>query len=261
MENKSLQEVQKQLEAITEARKKEEAYLHDIQKQLISLQSTAEGSLERLAAVKDEETALQNKVFLMQKEAIKEALSVNGLKKLISDQNPLVKKLKDKGKEIKEVLDGTAFDKQWVDEQYEIYKDKCIKSGEIAKSKEEFKKIALSLKEFKNEGSAQISAIANKASNELKKFGKFFQDSFKTNITVDTQDEVEVIDPPTSKKEGLDLWLKHSGATYDETKLVELYESYTSYLEKTFEDKLEKDVIYAFQGSAFKKAFKKAFEQ
>lgn len=260
MENKSLQEVQKELDVVIDARKKEETYLNDIQKQLVSLQTTAESSLERLAAIKDEETALQYKVFLMQKEAIKDALSVTGLKKLISDQNPLVKKLKDKGKELKEVLDGTALDKQWIDEQYENYKAKCIKSGEAVKSKEEFKKIALSLKEFKNEGSAQINALASRAGSELKKFGKLFQDSFKTNVEVNSEEEVEVIDPPASKKEGLDLWIKHSGATYDETKLAELYEDYTSYLEKTFEGKLEKDVIYSFQGSAFKRAFKKSFE-
>lgn len=260
MENKSLQEVQKELEATTEARKKEEASLHDIQKQLTYLQTTAESSLERLTAIKNEETDLQYKVFIMQKEAIKEALSVTGLKKLISDQNPLVKRLKDKGKEIKEALDGTALDKQWIDEQYESYKEKCIKSGEAVKSKDDFKRIALSLKEIKNEGSAQISAIASKAGSELKRFGKLFQDSFKTSVVVNSEEEAEVIDPPASKKEGLDLWIKHSGATYDEAKLAELYEDYTSYLEKTFEGKLEKDVIYAFQGSAFKKAFKKSFE-
>jgi len=262
MENKSFQEVQKELEAITEARKKEEGYLADIQKQLTSLQKTAEDSLERLTAIKDEETSLQYQVFTLQKEALKDALSVTGLKKVFSDQNPLVKKLKDKGKEIKEVLDGTAFDKQWVDEQYEKYKNVCIKNGEAFKSKEEFKKVALTLKDLKDEGGVQINAIASKAGNEIKKLGKLFQDSFKSSVSVDisSEEEEESIDPPVSKKEGLDLWIKHSGATYDEANLVKLYENYTSYLETTFGDKLQKDVIYAYQGSAFKKALKKAFE-
>jgi hypothetical protein len=258
MDEKSLQEVQKDLQEVIEARKLEETALEDIQSQLVTLQKNAEASLERLSTLKDQETSLQYKVFLLQKEAIKGALSVTGLKKVFSDQNPLVKKLKDKGKEIKEALDGTAFDKQWIDEQYEKYKESCIKKGEAIKSKEEFKNIAMTLKDIKSEGNAQITAIASKAGSELKKFGKLLQDSIKTQVTVDIETEEEKLDPPTTKGEGLDLWLKHSGAVYSEEKLPELYEEYVSYLKKEFGEDLPKEVFYSYQGSSFKKALKKA---
>lgn len=266
MENKSLQEVQKELEEVVSARKKEEAFLSEVQAQLSALQKSTEGSLEKLSALKDQETSLQYKVFLMQKDAIKDAISVNGLMKVFSDKNPLVKALKDKGKEIKEVFDGTAFDKQWVDEQYEKYKDACIKKGEEFKSKEEFKSVALTIKDLKTEGNAQITAIASKAGNGLKKFSKALQETIRSNVavssevSVSSEDESDKLDVPTTKGEGLDLWLKHSGETYNEEKLADLYEAYVAYLNKEFDGKIAEDAIYSFKGGSFKKALKKAFQ-
>lgn len=259
MEHKSLQEVQKELQSIIAARKQEEDNLNNIQTKLTSLQDSAEVSLEKLSSFKDQETSLQYKVFLMQKEALKNSLNVSGLKKIFSDNNPFVKKIKDKSKEIKEALDGTAFDKQWIDEQYEKYKEASIKKGEDIKSKDEFKNIVMVINGIKSEGNAQITAIAEKAGSELKKFSKLIQDSIKSNVSVDSKEE-EKFDPPTTKAEGLDLWLKHSGSTYNEENLSELYEKYVAYLNKEFKEKIKEELIYSYQGGSFKKAFKKAFQ-
>lgn len=84
MENKSLQEVQQELQETIKARKKEEECFSDVQSQLVALQKAAEASITRLHALKDQEASLQYKVLLLQKEAIKAALSVSGLKRVFS---------------------------------------------------------------------------------------------------------------------------------------------------------------------------------
>ncbi len=270
MEQKKLSEVQTELKEATFLRREKESELEDLNNQFLIIQKKIESSLENIQIIKDKESSLQNKVFLIQKDAFKETLSVSGLKKLFSDNNSFVKKIKDKGKEIKEVLDGTAFDKEWIDEQYEKYKSTCIKKGEEIKSKEEFKRIAVTIKEIKD-GAININwnSLINKAENGFNRVKTKVQEALtssnfeessqaKEYSNISSVSESEQIDPPETKKEGLELWLKHSGISYSEEKINQLYEDYTQYLTKNFGDTISIDKTYSFKGGAFKTALKKS---
>jgi len=216
MEQKKLSEVQAELKEATLLRRTKESELEDLTSKFLIIQKAIESSLENLQIIKDKESSLQNKVFLIQKDAFKETISVSGLKKLFSNNNSFVKKIKEKGKEIKEVLDGTAFDKEWIDEQYEKYKSTCIKKGEEIKSKEEFKIIAGTIKEIKD-GANNINwnSLLNKAENGFNKVKTKVQEVWtasnfedEINIKFDPTSSLDIssvshsdkIDPPVNKK-------------------------------------------------------------
>jgi hypothetical protein len=274
MEQKKLSEVQAELKEATLLRRTKESELEDLTSKFLIIQKAIESSLENLQIIKDKESSLQNKVFLIQKDAFKETISVSGLKKLFSNNNSFVKKIKEKGKEIKEVLDGTAFDKEWIDEQYEKYKSTCIKKGEEIKSKEEFKIIAGTIKEIKD-GANNINwnSLLNKAENGFNKVKTKVQEVWtasnfedEINIKFDPTSSLDIssvshsdkIDPPETKKEGLELWITHSGVSYSEEKINQLYEEYTDYLNKNFGNDISSEKIYSFKGGAFKTALKKS---
>ncbi|NCQ51626.1 hypothetical protein GW796_06975 [archaeon] len=253
MKNLSLKDTQQLLKETNYFRKAEESNLDTLQESFHEIQKSIETSLEKLQALKEKESTLQNKLFLMQKDLVKENLNVNGIKKLFSNTN-FVKKIQ----EIKEVLDGTALDKQWIEEHYLKYKASCIKAGEEIKSKEEFKKIADSLKNVEDTVSnIQFGELFAKASKEAKKVGKFVQEAFSTTISSQSDSEPLDIEAPTSKKEGLILWLKNSNIVYSDEKVLELYQEYNSYLSKFFDNEVPTELIYSYKGGAFKQALKK----
>lgn len=274
MENISIQEIQQQLKEVSTLRKQQEENLEYLQSEFSKIQASISDSLENLQELKDKESSLQNKLFLIQKENIKEALSINGIKKMFSDSNLLVKKLKEKSKEIKEVFDGTHLDKDWIDEQYEKYKEISIKKGEEIKSKEEFKKIALTLKHAKEEvTSIQFGDLFNKAGEKIQQASKKIQETLSSQFqevdkeTIEEPKEeviiVEIVQP-TTKKEGLESWIKNSDREvpiekdYSDEKISQFYEEYVAYLNILFDNNTPTEVVYSMKGSAFKTALKKA---
>lgn len=274
MEQLSIQEIQQQLKEVSTLRKQQEENLESLQSEFSKIQVSISDSLENLQELKDKESSLQNKLFLIQKENIKEALSINGIKKMFSDSNPLVKKIKEKSKEIKEVFDGTHLDKEWIDEHYDKYKETCIKKGEEIKSKEEFKKIALTLKNAKDEvTSIQFGDFFNKAGEKIQQASKKiqetlssqFQETVKETIE-EPKEEVIIVEivQPTTKKEGLESWIKNSDREipiekdYSDEKIPEFYDEYVSYLNILFDNNTPIEVVYSIKGSAFKTALKKA---
>jgi len=54
------------------------------------------------------------------------------------------------------------------------------------------------------------------------------------------------------------LWITHSGVSYSEEKINQLYEEYTDYLNKNFGNDISSEKIYSFKGGAFKTALKKS---
>lgn len=269
MEQKTLTQVQDELKEVTSKRKEQESNLEQLQEKFSKIQKDLEFTLDSLKNLKDTESSLQHKLFLMQKESIKENLNIGGLKKIFSESNPLVKKIKDKGKEIKEVLDGTAFDKHWIDEKYEQYKNNCIKKGEEIKSKEEFKKIAITLKELKHDASeSQIFELIGKATDSLKKVGKKVQSVLINEESNPIQEEkttesqkVEngvVVELPKTKKEALEFWVKKFNIQYSEENIATLYEQYTIFLIQQYGQMSFAEIRYSDKGSAFKTALKKA---
>jgi uncharacterized protein (DUF3084 family) len=274
MEQLSIQEIQQQLKEVSTLRKQQEENLESLKSEFSKIQVSISDSLENLQELKDKESSLQNKLFLIQKENIKEALSINGIKKMFSDSNPLVKKIKEKSKEIKEVFDGTHLDKEWIDEHYDKYKETCIKKGEEIKSKEEFKKIALTLKNAKDEVTAiQFGDFFNKAGEKIQQASKKiqetlssqFQETVKETIE-EPKEEVIIVEivQPTTKKEGLESWIKNSDREipiekdYSDEKIPEFYDEYVSYLNILFDNNTPIEVVYSIKGSAFKTALKKA---
>lgn len=89
--------------------------------------------------------------------------------------------------------------------------------------------------------------------------------NIETKLQIETQSTVEIksaddcdtLDAPSTKQEGLELWIKYEGVTYDEKNIIALYKSYTNFLESKFGDKIGQDVIYSQKGPSFKLAFRK----
>ncbi len=264
MNEKTIQEIQEELKSTTLLKKEKEENLHQLQSEFSKIHEALETTIKELKSVKEKESALMVQLYNMQKDAIKEHISIDGIKKLLSKENPIFKKISEKGKEIKEVLDGTAFDKKWLDEQYEKYKAVCVQKGEEIKSMDEFKKIAITLKELKEENSdSQIKEIFTTAKSKIKKVGEKVQGTLASleHLKEEVSEEQEkVSELPKTKKEALEYWVKIHNIQYSDDKIPELYEKYTIFLLQAYGQMSFGEMRYSDKGGAFKTALKKIFE-
>ena len=166
---------QKDIEAeiilATENRKNIENRLKTTQQDLSRLQQLFEDDIAQLKSAQTHENNLQESLYSLQKQQIKEVMSVDSLKKVIGDATPFFMRIKEKTlnkvQGVKDFLDGTALDNQWINEKYEEYKEICIQKGEEIKSKQEFQKIALAIKETENLGETSIYDKLSKISKEV----------------------------------------------------------------------------------------------
>lgn len=267
MEKQSIQQVQDELQQVSHQRKAAEEKFEHLQLQLTKIQTDMEENLDSLQKLKDQESILQNKVYQLQKESLKEALSFNGVKSLLSGASPLLQKIKEKGKELKDVFENSNFDKQWLDEQYDKYRDLCIKKGEEIKSKEEFQKVALTLKKLEKEGEDfSFSELLSKASKGVGNVGNTLKEAIK-NMKTEGIDKVlsskpEDISLPQTKQEALLQWVAERKITKASLNKAnsELYEDYTTYLNWVFENQIPEDILYSSKGGSFINALKKQFE-
>lgn len=101
----------------------------------------------------------------------------------------------------------------------------------------------------------------NKSNNEINSPSTEIGNSIINNIEVKDTVQIQTIDEyilekPTSKKEGLMLWVKFENPEYKEDKLNELHAQYSNFLSSKFEN-LSSEYIYSIKGPSFKLALRK----
>lgn len=261
-------ELEEQLNGATENRKSIEKQLKDTQVELTRLQQVFEENLVNLKVAQSHENTLQEQLYEVQKNNLKQAMSVEGIKKVFGDATPFFMRVKakalDKVKDVKEFLDGTAFDKKWVDERYEEYKTLCIEKGEEIKSKEEFQTIALAIKEA-NTTSTETS-LYDKMSNISREVGAAKNTIKSVWQTIGVEEKIgnfikaaEEESKPVDKKMVLQDWItsrniNNSGAKKD---MNELYGDYVQFLEHVYGKDNVTEVSYTFKSGSFTTAFNK----
>ena len=78
----------------------------------------------------------------------------------------------------------------------------------------------------------------------------------QNTVDIKAVEDVDVLEKPTSKKEGLMLWVKYENPEYKEEKLSELHAQYSNFLSLKFDD-LSNEYIYSIKGPSFKLALRK----
>lgn len=261
-------EVEDKLNSATDNRKNIELRLQETKQELLALQERFENDLNNLKVAQTQENDLQQELYEVQKNNIKQAISVDGLKKVFGDATPFFLKIKEKTlskvQGVKDYLDGTSIDKRWLEERYEEYKTICIEKGQEIKNKEEFQKIALAIKEStgSNEKSIldRVSSISHdlgEAKDTIKNIisslhlEKKISNLLKNEEVNSQNDNLQEI----TKASALETWIKTSEVdiVLPQTKedKIMLYDNYLNFIEATYgEDKLE-ELAYSFKGGSF----------
>jgi len=293
MEERTQKIVENELKETTLQRKSVEENLHSYQEQIKKLQEDIEFSFDSLKALQQKENNLQEELYLIQKESIKDALSLGGLKKIFGDSTPFFSSLKGKAVEtvqkVKGYMDGSYFDQKWLDEKYDEYKEHCIEKGEEIKSKEEFQKIALALRKMQNQedGDTNFFDVVGKVSKEVGSATTSVKSVFQslgfvekiTNALSTAREEIAHNEKELSNKETPlikkisedDTLIKDKKAVFAEwienrnvkkSKTTQdvnsLYEDYKLYISYVYPD--EKDELtYSIKGGAFTAALNRTF--
>ncbi len=112
------------------------------------------------------------------------------------------------------------------------------------------KAIALVAKESSNEIATDSNVnLSEKETNMINNV------EVKDTVEIQTSDE-QILEKPTSKKEGLMLWVKFENPEYKEEKIAELHAKYSNFLVAKFEN-LSSEYIYSIKGPSFKLALRK----
>lgn len=293
MDERNQQNVEKELKETTIQRKAVEENLHSFQEQIKKLQEDIEFSFDALKALQQKENNLQEELYTLQKESIKDALSLGGLKKIFGDSTPFFSSLKGKAVEtvqkVKGYMDGSYFDQKWLDEKYNEYKEHCITKGEEIKSKEEFQKIALALRKMQNQedGDSNFFDIVGKVSKEVGSASTSVKSVFQslgfvekiTNALTNAKEDIVLTEQKLVEKEvpiitkvDADVteakdkkvvfaeWIenrnvKKSKTTQDVNSLYEDYKLYVAYVYPEEKDEL----TYSMKGGAFTAALNRTF--
>lgn len=287
MEKQTQAELEAELKATNTQRKSVEKDLESYQEQIKQLQENIEFSLDSLKSLQTKENNLQDALYAVQKENIKAALNINGLKKIFGDSTPFLSSLKGKAVEtvqkVKGYVDGTYFDQKWLEEKYDDYKTHCIEKGEEIKSKEEFQKIALALRKMQSneDGDLNFFDVVGKVSKEVGSATSSVKNVFQTlgfveKITtalsgareelqkelspapvitkVDMQDEEN-----KDKKTVFNEWVEARNVKKSKSKqdLNALYNDYKLFVEFVYPEQPE--LSYSLKGGAFTAALNRTF--
>ena len=295
MEKRTQDKVELELNETTLNRKKIEDDLTSYQLEIKKLQENIEFSLDALKAIQTKENNLQEELYEIQKNNIKEVLSLNGIKKMFVDSTPFFSSLKNKTVEtvqkVKGYVDGTYFDQRWLDEKYSDYKEHCIQKGEEIKTKEEFQKIALALRKMQtnDDGDLNFFDILGKVSKEVGSAKNSVKDVFQSlgfvekinnalsSIKEDglqTEQEfiekslpvitkIEIKDDSLTikdKKNVFNEWIETRNIQKSKSKqdLNTLYEDYKLFVEYLYQEQKE-ELTYSLKGGAFTAALNRTF--
>lgn len=283
MEKQTQAELEAELKTTTAQRKAVEKDLESYQEQIKQLQDNIEFALDSLKALQTKENNLQEDLYTVQKESIKAALNINGLKKIFGDSTPFLSSLKGKAVEtvqkVKGYVDGSYFDQKWLEEKYDEYKEHCIEKGEEIKSKEEFQKIALALRKMQTNDdndlnffdmvgkvSKEVGSATNSVKNVFQSLG--FVEKI-TNALAGSKEEVAVEIPVTEvssdeevkdKKTVFNEWVEARNIKKSKSKedLEALYKDYKLFVEYVYPNNSE--LAYSLKGGAFTAALNRTFE-
>ena len=287
MEKQTQAELEAELKATNTQRKSVEKDLESYQEQIKQLQENIEFSLDSLKSLQTKENNLQDALYAVQKENIKAALNINGLKKIFGDSTPFLSSLKGKAVEtvqkVKGYVDGTYFDQKWLEEKYDDYKTHCIEKGEEIKSKEEFQKIALALRKMQSneDGDLNFFDVVGKVSKEVGSATSSVKNVFQTlgfveKITTalsgareELQKElnpapvITKVDPQDEenkdKKTVFNEWVEARNVKKSKSKqdLNALYNDYKLFVEFVYPDQPE--LSYSLKRGAFTAALNRTF--
>lgn len=245
------QDIEKDLADIIDQRKLVESRMENTQKELIRLQELLEGDFDNLKSKQNAENNYRTELYEVQKNSIKQAMSMDGIKKVLGDATPFFLKVKEKtlGKvqAMKDFLDGTSFDRKWVDEKYEEYKKVSINKGDEIKSKEEFEKIALAIKDSSETSNLSIYDRVSNISKEIGTAKTIIKNVWQS-IGVEEkvvqllqnnaeEETVEILD----KKTVLNIWLTSEKVNLNSS---HLYKQYTDFVKNTYGEDSFIDLAY-----------------
>lgn len=282
MEKQTQSQLEEELKVTNSQRKAVEKDLELYQEQIKTLQDNIVFSLDSLKALQTKENNIQENLYNVQKENIKLALNVNGLKKLFNDSTPFLSSLKGKAVEtvqrVKGYVDGSYFDQLWLEENYDFYKEHCIKNGEEIKSKDEFQKIALALRKMQsNEDndlnffdvvgkvSKEVGTATTSVKNVFQSLGfvEKITNALSTNKDY-TDNTPELLESTNSndinKKSVFNQWVEVRNIKKSKNKedLNTLYSDYKMFV--SFLHSENNDLTYSLKGGAFTSALNRTFE-
>lgn len=235
------QEIEKDLTDVINQRKLVESRMENTQKELNRLQNLLEVDFDNLKSKQNAENNYRTELYEAQKNNIKQVMSMDGIKKALGDATPFFLKVKEKtlGKvqAMKDFLDGTSFDRKWVDEKYEEYKQVSINKGDEIKSKEDFEKIALAIKDSSDSShlsiydrithiSKEIGAAKNTIKNVWQSIGV---EEKVIQLIQNNQDEEKIEN--LDKKTVLNIWINSNDI---DLKSPDLYKKYTTFIVDTY---------------------------
>ena len=79
--------------------------------------------------------------------------------------------------------------------------------------------------------------------------------TFQNLVDIKPIEDSDSLDEPSTKKEGLILWVKHKNPEYNEEKLLELHANYSNFLSSKFPN-LSSEYFYSSKGPSFKLALR-----
>lgn len=269
----SRQDIEQQLHDVSANREIIEQRLKDTQAQLNALYDLFNEDLENLKIAQNSENNLREQLADFQKNAIKDAINLEGFSKLLGEATPFLARFKDKAfgkiKAVKEIIDGSAFDKVWVEERYEEYKQICIEQGKDVKSREEFEQIALTLRNV-SEDSTNLSLydLLGKVSHEAGSAKEHVRNVWQSVRLSDhfvnflgkqnQQEQEEVLD----KKTVLNQWIETRDIKKSVSKMDvnELYSDYILFVEFAYGPEQVEELTYTTKNGAFVTALSRHFD-
>ena len=155
--------------------------------------------LEQIHHFRDQESSLESKMLLLQKEAFLDKIQPQKLKKIITESQ-VFKTVVQKGKDFKQALDGSIMDDDWLDERYEAYRKLCIQNGTELKSKEEFKEYAINMQKQEDSEALPLPDLFAFARRKISKAGNLVKDFL--NPVLDDGHEIkdEEVQPKPSEE-------------------------------------------------------------
>lgn len=222
---KNIKQLQDKLDAATSKRATIESELSGLQKDISELHRLIELKAKELSDAKDSESALLQKLINVQKEGLKEMVSLKSLKDKIIEKKSIIDDIRERGKTLMGIID-TKIESKWFEENYTKYKNECVKLGEEIKSREDFKQ------------------VADKLSKTMKTIKEIdFIKALKS-------EDILIKKDLESKQEGLMSWLNSNP---EETS----YESYQKYLFQFYNLDSIRENIYANNPGSFSRLVKK----
>ena len=242
-----------------------EKKIKEKQKLLQELHEEFEKDLNALKNLQNTENILRKEIS-NQKQYFKNKLILEPMKKVLGKAKPLFSKIKDstfsKAKDVKTYID-TNTDKKWIEQKYNEYKAIALKKGDDIKSREDFQKVALSVKNVQGEiKDLNFYDIINKLSSDAGHVSKALKKAVK-NIKL--EEKVEYIvrkknyktDENSEKKlKFFTEWASHKSVDLSESP-EDLYYNYLEYLSKKYSN-LDIDIIsYNKKSGIFTKTINK----